>query len=203
MMLGIGWISALGFFGQACFFTRMMLQWVQSERAKQVVVPRLFWQISLVGAVSVVAYNTIREEPVFVLGGIAQVCIYGRNLLIRGPTSGSALAPVALGLLAFFVWMAWQRPSPGVENQLLVVIGFIGAVLWLGRFVVQWWVSERLGRPTLPALFWWFSLAGVGFQLIYAIAAMDAVMIVGFVFAWIPYVRNLMLLRRSTGPSAP
>lgn len=194
-MLASAWILALGFFGQGCFFARMMLQWIQSERAKKVVVPRLFWQLSLAGAVSVVAYNIIREEPVFVLGGVAQVFIYGRNLLIRGPTSSSTLAPVALGLLAFFVWMAWQRPSPGVDDTVFVVIGFVGAVLWLGRFVVQWWVSERLGRPTLPPLFWGLSLAGVGFQLVYAIAAADAVMIVGFVFAWIPYVRNLMLAR--------
>lgn len=203
MLAASTWITAVGFFGQACFFARMMLQWVQSERARRTVVPRAFWQLSLCGAACVVAYNVAIREPVFVLGAIAQIFIYARNLLIRRPSPGGMLAPVAIGLLAFFAWMAWQRPRPGVDSAVLVFVGFTGATLWMGRFVVQWWVSERLGRPTLPVAFWVLSLAGVGFQLVYAIAAANPVMITGFAFAWVPYVRNLMLtLRGNQGPAA-
>ena len=40
--LGIGLTS------QLLFSSRIVLQWVQSERARRVLVPTLFWQISLV-----------------------------------------------------------------------------------------------------------------------------------------------------------
>ncbi|MBA4055789.1 MAG: hypothetical protein C0490_13820, partial [Marivirga sp.] len=42
------WIFALGFFAQALFGTRLLVQWFHSEKQGKIVSPTIFWQISLV-----------------------------------------------------------------------------------------------------------------------------------------------------------
>jgi lipid-A-disaccharide synthase-like uncharacterized protein len=68
-------------------------------------------------------------------------------------------------------------------------------VLWGLRVVAQWWVSERRGESTLPAVFWILSLVGSVLLLAYAIQRRDGVMIAGYALGSVPYVRNLVLLR--------
>jgi lipid-A-disaccharide synthase-like uncharacterized protein len=40
------------------------------------------------------------------------------------------------------------------------LVGYLGVALFTGRWLVQVLVSRRLGRPTLPRLFWYMSIAG-------------------------------------------
>ncbi|HUF60689.1 MAG TPA: lipid-A-disaccharide synthase N-terminal domain-containing protein [Verrucomicrobiales bacterium] len=40
------------------------------------------------------------------------------------------------------------------------IIGYLGVLLFGGRWVIQILASRRLGRPALPAAFWHMSLAG-------------------------------------------
>ena len=58
---------------------------------------------------------------------------------------------------------------------------------------VQWIVSERERRSTVPKIFWYFSLGGSALLLTYAIKRMDPVFIAGQAFGSILYIRNLML----------
>ena len=39
----------IGFLGQACFFSRFLVQWIASERKGESVVPVVFWILSLAG----------------------------------------------------------------------------------------------------------------------------------------------------------
>ncbi len=41
--------DALGFVGQAMFFSRFLVQWIASERAQRSYVPSAFWWLSLAG----------------------------------------------------------------------------------------------------------------------------------------------------------
>ena len=43
-----GWLI-LGFFAQALFASRFIIQWIASERAGESVMPEVFWLLSLAG----------------------------------------------------------------------------------------------------------------------------------------------------------
>ena len=40
------------------------------------------------------------------------------------------------------------------------LIGFLGALMFLLRWLVQAWATRRAGRPTIPRSFWLISLTG-------------------------------------------
>jgi lipid-A-disaccharide synthase-like uncharacterized protein len=77
------WV-ALGLLGQSCFFGRMLIQWVASERQRESVVPALFWWLSLFGGALLFVYFVWRVDLVGVLGQSTGIVVYARNLrLIR------------------------------------------------------------------------------------------------------------------------
>lgn len=75
------WV-AIGLAGQACFFTRFLVQWIASERVGRSVVPRAFWYLSLGGGSIVLAYAIWRRDPVFILGQSVGLAVYLRNLVL-------------------------------------------------------------------------------------------------------------------------
>lgn len=78
--------------------------------------------------------------------------------------------------------------------------GFLGQILFTLRFLVQWFVSERAGRSTVPVAFWYFSLAGGGVLLLYALLYLaDPVFTLGQFAGLFVYGRNLVLIRRRPG----
>jgi lipid-A-disaccharide synthase-like uncharacterized protein len=40
------------------------------------------------------------------------------------------------------------------------LVGFVGALMFALRWVVQAWATRQAGRPTIPRAFWIISLAG-------------------------------------------
>jgi lipid-A-disaccharide synthase-like uncharacterized protein len=76
------------------------------------------------------------------------------------------------------------------------VFGLIANFLFASRFVIQWYVSEKLKRSVIPVQFWYLSIAGSVMMLIYAIYIGKVPLILGFLFPTIIYVRNLMLIRK-------
>ncbi len=77
-----------------------------------------------------------------------------------------------------------------------LAIGFLGQALFSLRFLVQWICSERQRRSVVPLAFWYFSLAGGGVLLCYAIWRQDPVFIVGQGMGLIIYLRNLQFRLR-------
>lgn len=73
------WV-AVGLAGQACFFGRMLLQWVTSERERKSVIPPIFWWLSFAGGVMLFVYFVWRRDLVGVLGQSTGVVIYARNI---------------------------------------------------------------------------------------------------------------------------
>jgi lipid-A-disaccharide synthase-like uncharacterized protein len=73
---------AVGFLGQAMFFGRFLLQWIQSERQGRSVIPITFWYLSLAGGLFLLAYSIWRRDPVFILGQAVGAFVYVRNLML-------------------------------------------------------------------------------------------------------------------------
>ena len=91
---------AFGLFGQAAFMSRMLVQWLASERAGESFVPIAFWYLSLLGAGVLLVYAIHRKDPVFVLGQAFGWVVYTRNLVLlkraggdRSPSSTGNVPP--------------------------------------------------------------------------------------------------------------
>ncbi len=75
------WIG-IGFFGQALFFGRWLVQWIASERSAESRVPVSFWYMSLIGGLITLAYAIYRRDPVFISGQALGSVVYVRNLIL-------------------------------------------------------------------------------------------------------------------------
>jgi lipid-A-disaccharide synthase-like uncharacterized protein len=80
--------------------------------------------------------------------------------------------------------------------QIWLAIGMMGQLLFSGRWLVQWFVSEKAGRSVVPKTFWYLSLAGGLTLLGYSIYKQDPVFILGNSMNSVIYLRNLYLLYR-------
>jgi lipid-A-disaccharide synthase-like uncharacterized protein len=84
---------------------------------------------------------------------------------------------------------------PFHENTLLwKIIGFSGIGIFGTRFIIQWLHSEKHQESRIPNIFWWQSLLGTLFCLLYFLRQKDTVGVAGYLFNIIPYTRNLMLI---------
>jgi lipid-A-disaccharide synthase-like uncharacterized protein len=75
--------------------------------------------------------------------------------------------------------------------------GLTANLIFASRFVVQWYVSEKLKRSVIPVQFWYLSICGSLMMLAYAIYIGKMPLILGFLFPTIIYIRNLMLIRKA------
>ncbi|MEM0897401.1 MAG: lipid-A-disaccharide synthase N-terminal domain-containing protein, partial [Verrucomicrobiota bacterium] len=70
-----------------------------------------------------------------------------------------------------------------------VGFGLMAQVVFTGRMIVQWWVSEKEKRSVVPNAFWWMSLAGASMLIVYFIWRKDIVGVLGQSTGWFIYVR--------------
>jgi lipid-A-disaccharide synthase-like uncharacterized protein len=73
-------------------------------------------------------------------------------------------------------------------------IGFLAQGIFASRFIIQWLYSEKIGKSTIPVIFWYLSIIGGLGLLIYAIHKKDPVIIVGQLFGVLIYSRNLYFI---------
>ena len=71
-----------GFFGQALFAARFLVQWICSEKKKKSYIPVAFWYFSLAGGAVLLMYAIHRKDPVFILGQGFGLIVYIRNLML-------------------------------------------------------------------------------------------------------------------------
>ena len=72
----------IGFVGQGVFASRFIVQWIYSERKGQSSIPVIFWYLSIIGGIFLLAYAVFRKDPVIITGQIFGVFIYLRNLIL-------------------------------------------------------------------------------------------------------------------------
>ena len=76
-----------------------------------------------------------------------------------------------------------------------LVLGLLGQLLFMMRFIVQWLHSERHQKSIIPISFWYFSLLGSVIVLADGLHKTELVIIVGQLPGTLVYVRNLMLIK--------
>ncbi len=84
--LGIQWSvwKVIGWLGNLAFFSRFVVQWHATEKRGQVVVPPLFWWLSLAGSSLLLAYAACYEkDSVFIFAYAFTWIPYIRNLIIH------------------------------------------------------------------------------------------------------------------------
>ncbi|TQD37762.1 lipid-A-disaccharide synthase N-terminal domain-containing protein [Haloflavibacter putidus] len=76
------WLLVLGSVSQIVFNFRFFYQWIYSEKLNQSVLPLGFWVLSLIGALLILLYAIIRQDPVLFIGHITGSFIYIRNIML-------------------------------------------------------------------------------------------------------------------------
>ncbi|MDE6106537.1 MAG: lipid-A-disaccharide synthase N-terminal domain-containing protein, partial [Bacteroidales bacterium] len=62
------WLYIIGFLAQALFSARLLLQWLLSERSRQVVSPSVYWILSIAGSYLLFIYGWLRDDFAIIFG---------------------------------------------------------------------------------------------------------------------------------------
>jgi lipid-A-disaccharide synthase-like uncharacterized protein len=83
--LGIEWSvwKVIGWMGNVTFSSRFIIQWYATERNKKVVVPVVFWWLSLIGSLCLLIYALSKSDSVYIYAYLFPWIPYTRNLIIH------------------------------------------------------------------------------------------------------------------------
>ena len=200
-------IYSIGFLAQILFSSRLLIQWIQSEKVKKVVTPLLFWQLSLLASFLLFVYGWFRNDFAIMLGQVLTYFIYIRNLQIQGFWKKLHkffrvflfVFPVILVIYSFNNnQIDMQRFFKNEDIPIwLIILGSIAQIIFTLRFVYQWIYSEKKKESTLPMGFWVLSISGSLLIIIYAILRKDPVLFTGHIFGSFVYIRNILLIKNS------
>lgn len=94
----------------------------------------------------------------------------------------------------------WAALSPA--EVMWLTVGLTGQVMFSARWLIQWFITEKSRRSTMPETFWYLSLLGGLLVFAYGIHKMDPVILLGQ-FGIIIYARNLFFIRQEKQTSEP
>ena len=196
-------VYVIGFTAQLLFSARLLLQWIQSEKVKKVLTPRLFWQLSLIASFLLFVYGWIRDDFAIMLGQSLTYFIYIRNMQLQGSWKKlPKFLRVFLMLFPFIIAIySFNNNQIDIERLFrneniplnLLLWGSIGQIIFTFRFVYQWIYSERRKESSLPLGFWLLSITGSIMILSYAIIRKDPVLFFGQSFGFVVYLRNIII----------
>ena len=194
-------VYSLGFIAQILFSTRLVIQWIASEKQQKVVTPSTFWTLSLVASFLLFVYGYLRQDFAIMLGQALTYFIYLRNLQLQGEWRKIHGVLQWILLLAPSLIIIYYFNNNKIDVDLLfknedipvwlLVLGIVSQVIFTFRFIYQWIYSEYKKVSALPFGFWLLSLVGSILILIYAIFRKDPVLFVGHGLGMVIYSRNL------------
>ena len=201
-------IYVVGFLAQIFFSARILLQWILSERAKKVISPAIFWQLSILGSYLLFIYGWLRDDFAIIFGQIISYYIYIWNLNKKHQWKWLPLVLRTVLLLtpvAAIIYMI-EDASAFVDQFFrnekiplwLLLYGSMGQIIFPLRFVYQWIYSKRKDESLLPLGFWVISLFGSLIIVSYAIYRHDPVLILGQSTGLLAYGRNIWLSRKGS-----
>ena len=76
------WWTVIGFLGAGIFGSRFLLQWLQSEKERRLVVPWYFWYLSFWGSTLNMIYFIHLDKAPLILGNCFLPILYARNLVL-------------------------------------------------------------------------------------------------------------------------
>ena len=204
-------IYGIGFLAQLLFSSRLIFQWISSEKQQRVTTPTLFWTLSLMASVLLFVYGYLRLDFAIMLGQSLTYYIYIRNLQLQ--KQWVRFPKVARWLLLIFpiLIVIYYFNNNKIDLDLLfkneaipfwlLGLGIISQIIFTLRFVYQWFYSEIRKSSTLPFGFWLLSLVGSMLILIYAFIRQDYVLILGHGLGFIIYTRNIYLIQKADASS--
>ena len=205
-------IFSIGFIAQILFSSRLVVQWITSERQKKVITPTLFWSLSLFASFLLFIYGYLREDFAIMLGQGLTYFIYIRNLQLQGQWKKFPILVRYLLLLVPVLITIYYYNNNVIDRDILfkneaiplwlLVLGIISQVVFTFRFVYQWIYSEYKKESILPLGFWILSLSGSLLILTYAIFRLDPVLFLGHGLGLIIYSRNIYLIHLSNAENA-
>ena len=200
-------IYIIGFLAQIFFSARILLQWILSERAKKVISPAIFWQLSILGSFLLFIYGWMRDDFAIILGQMISYYIYIWNLDKKHQWKKLPVVIRTLLLLTPVAAILYMLKDAGAfvdqffRNEKiplwLLIYGSMGQIIFTLRFIYQWIYSKRKDESLLPIGFWIISLFGSLNIVSYAIYRKDPVLILGQSTGLLAYSRNIYLSKKS------
>ncbi|WP_339624571.1 lipid-A-disaccharide synthase N-terminal domain-containing protein [uncultured Winogradskyella sp.] len=200
-------IYSIGFLAQILFSSRLIIQWITSEKQRKVITPSTFWTLSLIASFLLFIYGYLRLDFAIMLGQGLTYFIYIRNLQLQGQWQKYPKIVQYLLFIVPILIVIFYYNNNKIDLELLfkneaipfwlLILGIVAQVIFTLRFVYQWIHSERQKTSTLPMGFWVLSLIGAVLILSYAIIREDPVLFVGHLFGLIIYARNAYLIRKT------
>ncbi len=199
-------IYSIGFIAQILFSSRLIIQWITSEKQRKVITPTLFWTLSLIASFLLFIYGYLRDDFAIMLGQSLTYFIYIRNLQLQNEWKKLHWF---LRLLLYSIptlIIIYYFNNNVIDRDLLfrndaipkwlLWLGIVSQVVFTLRFVYQWIFSEYQKKSSFPLGFWLLSLIGSILILVYAINRKDPVLFIGHLFGSIIYIRNLIILHK-------
>ncbi|KIO44482.1 MULTISPECIES: lipid-A-disaccharide synthase N-terminal domain-containing protein [Porphyromonadaceae] len=196
-------VYVIGFLAQLFFSARILLQWILSERAKRVISPTIFWQLSLAGSYLLFIYGWIRDDFAIIFGQFIAYYIYIWNLDKKDQwKKWPRIVRILLLVTPVVVVLYLLKDARAFAEQFfrndsiplwLLIFGSLGQIVFTLRFVYQWFYSRHKDESLLPLGFWVISLVGSFIIVAYAIYRRDPVLILGQSTGFIAYSRNIYL----------
>ena len=200
-------LYVIGFLAQIWFSSRLIFQWIISEKEKRVVSPSIFWLLSLFGSYLLFFYGWLRNDFAIILGQLISYYIYIWNLDIKHswekiprPIRYLLIATPVLAIGYMFTeartFIAQFFNNADIPLGLLVW-GSAGQVIFTLRFVYQWVYSRKRQESILPMGFWLISLTGSFIIVSYAIVRLDPVLVLGQSTGLLVYIRNIYIMQKN------
>ena len=98
----------------------------------------------------------------------------------------------------------WDTLAEAIRNAVMQIkldpyweaTAFVGELVFGGRFVLQWLVSEYRKKSHVPTAFWYMSIVGSIILAAYSIHIEKPVLILAFTLQIGIYTRNLALIKK-------
>lgn len=81
-----------------------------------------------------------------------------------------------------------------MSNWIIYSIGFLAQLLFSGRLILQWILSEKSKKVLTPSLFWKLSLFASFLLFVYGYLREDFSIMLGQALTYFIYIRNLQLM---------
>lgn len=205
-------IYSIGFIAQILFSSRLVIQWIASEKQQKVITPTTFWTLSLAASFLLFIYGYLRQDFAIMLGQGLTYFIYIRNLQLQGEWKKFHFIAQWLLLLTPSMIVIYYFNNNKIDVQLLfknddipfwlLGLGIVSQVVFTFRFIYQWLYSEHKKTSALPFGFWLLSLVGALLILSYAVFRRDPVLFIGHLLGTVIYTRNLLLIHKNNAAGA-
>lgn len=80
-----------------------------------------------------------------------------------------------------------------MNNWIIYSIGFLAQLLFSGRLILQWILSEKSKKVLTPSIFWKLSLLASFLLFVYGYLRDDFAIMLGQVLTYFIYIRNLQI----------